>query len=1368
MESAELLIRATKDNRTLELIPHSKFYGDFPKHLVDNYAHWMDIQSREIEFRPLDSQWKESCQNPRVYFSNLVMRCEGRRFLDVRSASASMIYSVLGPFEHNDYVEITTMKKKKEEKEVEAVEMMVEINLPRFQMVFFLNDEMQLECRQFRDMIVDENQSFGTLTGLRSRLVLRNKGGGDSHSRKVLIPYGKVSYGIDGSHVKVTIYTKDDQNVVYHHFDIDTTLWRLSGSGGLSSRLYKIYLHALTSHCLPDSLTGRTGTEEALYDLNSAAVWSFKELECVDLDLLNRIAALTSSRNFYPKHLQKMQTVSWNDLPSLSQHEDFYRTTKKILEYNSRFTFFRDEKLPVSKVKNQKTEPFLVDKAAVRNRAFRTECFSGSNVVLREDRHYISRDVPSGDANSPESKVCAVACNTNNWSTSLATAPDLLQRFESWKNLKGNKAISLGYNSRWLGEDLCDVWCSLYDACRTATREDRYSLMFLLAPLIYHSKGPIDMQLVWTLLAFATIPKFASINMPEYDSYDLARGYKPGSSLLSVVQRFGVDYSQSEESSEPKQSYESLESWYARKARLYDDHLKSQTDGLEKLFQSQWVREIPAFPATRDYPLLKVNEMRDAINSLFQNCYKNLQFKNHTNVVQQVLNLARSNEGDFSTYVFSPCKAARAPTPYISIAELSIAPTKRISGPQSVIIRRSTSISDGRNTHLDDRRLERLLDDLRKKSESPTGSKFEIKYMEDLLRSLEVFRQQAETGPSWGTIHPQKITLLGGFRLKCRSHLDSMFDTIRERLGLPRVGDYARELLRMAGLWPRITPTSLLGLLAKPTSMEPDFEWKRILVDYGVAMTDFQRATRLHIAALAKNHKELVKEMDNPGHKDWDPMEYPDWILLEIENNLLIRPIQAKIASRMIAPPSGRSSVLQLNMGEGKSSVIVPIVSAALADGEKLVRVVVLKPLSTQMFRLLVQKLGGLTGRRIFYMPFNRSIEVDSTVATQIRGLYEECMRTRGILLVQPEHLLSFKLMGFEQLEHNKSSEVAKKLLDTSRWLEEKARDILDESDEILHVRYQLIYTLGKQTWLDHSPDRWVILQDLFNLVRDHATDLRKEYPKGVEIHGESPGCFPQIRILEDKAGQKLLNNLENDISSGRLPHLSVRLWPSETRQLASEFVNDPDISEEKSKRLFSHLEKTSSGSDSDWKTLLLLRGMIAHGILLATLRDRRWRVDYGLDEKRFPPTLLAVPYRAKDCPALRAEFSHPDMAITLTCLSYYYGGLTDSQLEVSFAALLKSNNPPAEYQRWVGSDSTVSESIRSLSGVNIDDFDQRSTMVFPQLRNRKSVIDFYLSQVVFPKDAKEFPHKLSTSGWDLAEERVLPTTGFSGTNDNR
>ena len=82
-----------------------------------------------------------------------------------------------------------------------------------------------------------------------------------------------------------------------------------------------------------------------------------------------------------------------------------------------------------------------------------------------------------------------------------------------------------------------------------------------------------------------------------------------------------------------------------------------------------------------------------------------------------------------------------------------------------------------------------------------------------------------------------------------------------------------------------------------------------------------------------------------------------------------------------MSPQSGENTVIQVNMGEGKSSVIIPIAAAALADGKQLVRVVVPKALTVQMFELLIARLGGLTNRPVYYLPFSRTPEYDFTGA---------------------------------------------------------------------------------------------------------------------------------------------------------------------------------------------------------------------------------------------------------------------------------------------------------------------------------------------------------------------------------------------------
>ncbi|KAK1750950.1 hypothetical protein QBC47DRAFT_364910 [Echria macrotheca] len=81
---------------------------------------------------------------------------------------------------------------------------------------------------------------------------------------------------------------------------------------------------------------------------------------------------------------------------------------------------------------------------------------------------------------------------------------------------------------------------------------------------------------------------------------------------------------------------------------------------------------------------------------------------------------------------------------------------------------------------------------------------------------------------------------------------------------------------------------------------------------------------------LPESRSEIMREISNAGdHKssDWEPLEYPENLLLEIEQGIVIRPVQNEIAAKMRTPPRMQSSVMQLNMGEGKSCVRMPMVA---------------------------------------------------------------------------------------------------------------------------------------------------------------------------------------------------------------------------------------------------------------------------------------------------------------------------------------------------------------------------------------------------------------------------------------------------------
>ena len=345
----------------------------------------------------------------------------------------------------------------------------------------------------------------------------------------------------------------------------------------------------------------------------------------------------------------------------------------------------------------------------------------------------------------------------------------------------------------------------------------------------------------------------------------------------------------------------------------------------------------------------------------------------------------------------------------------------------------------------------------------------------------------------------------------------------------------------------------------------------------------------------------------------------------------MARPVQVAVAREMISPSSKRNISLQLNMGEGKSSVVLPLVTSTLANGSDLVRVVTLKPLSNQMFQLLVNRLSGLANRPIFYVPISRHLLVDSVLVRTMKDLFKECVTKGGVLVIQPEHILSLKLLHIDTLLKSHGNGEGRSTADELSlgslrdWLARVSRDVLDESDEILHVRYQLIYTVGEQMSLDGHPNRWSTIQQVFGRLQKLAMNLHANFPMTFEIDTTLRG-FPTIHRLDSTIFQRISSLIINDVLAGGLSNLPLGTLPPPIREATRRFIARREVSDVDHALVHRHCTGTTL-----FNGILLLRGLLmeGEGVLYYVLRERRWKVDYGLDPSR---TLLAVPYRAKVC----------------------------------------------------------------------------------------------------------------------------------------
>ncbi|KAK0127299.1 hypothetical protein ONS96_006849 [Cadophora gregata f. sp. sojae] len=1367
--------RACKDGCEYELLPLRAVMGDFPQSLVTDYVHWLDFRYGSIELRPISNLWEASPNHWRTCShgaDNFSLLQNARKLVEIESPTAQTIYRILSQLEESCHIHVMFNFEKS----------IVEVHLPRMGLDFYIEQGSKLiVSKQYRGMCIDADQSIGSLNGLRSKLVLREV---DGSSRIVIIPDGPVNPQKYQDHVRITIDI-DRESIHCHQFQIDGQLGRLIDNGSLRSRLFKIYLHAVTSYCLPDTLTGRTGTEEALESLTQASTQSFVTFDKDEVELLDNIAHLSPVRKYYPKHLRTMETIKWRQFPILQQHDRFFEIVKSIKSKAASMQVFQETRDSTLQLDVSTKCPELYMRARNRLSNVRVDGYGAEDFTTKSDLRYLGRD-QSDRGPSRELQVYSISKQVDSWSkNNLKHCPGLLSKFESWGTpVSGTTAsYSIGFSNTLLSkpEELYpSMWYTFQDALTSCDRDkDKYKVMFFLATLAQSPHA--DFEILQVLLAFATVKQLSRSShlAPTCQSINLDLGYTPDrNQLLALFRRHQRPFDLSIERHSPALPGESKKAANTRRANAYNFSLTSKFDSAMQSLLCQLPGSDIAWPTIQSLDrYVAVDDVKPAVIKMFDDWDLNERFKIYVNRLTGIIKDNCIVEAESPELYSFTCPKPLRPTVHrhIAVEDMFGGKMPHTHAPDAyqdlaylqAMVQQVRTSEDGDVSGLTDMSTRSgPLPDLLSRLASRADGLYEKNYVLDLENSYVAFARQN----SMSRLLEDNIDSAEQQHLdETRDVANSLYQAILVELRKPP--NKAHQVYHDVQMSPRLSPSIILSFLSHEKVGKIPRAWRTAIVQYGLAVTAFQRAQRLK--ACLKSKSDLLGELENPGHTGWDPVAQPDWLLLEIENNILIRQEQAEIANEMISPACSTNSLMQLNMGQGKSSVIVPIVAATLADGSRLARVVVLKSLSKQMFHLLQTKLGGLINRQIFYIPISRSLKLTSELADQIRNLYHTCKKIGGVLLVQPEHVLSFELLGldFRLTTRNnvgmdsiaeESASTGEAMIDTQKWLLKHSRDILDESDEILSVKFELIYTMGTQRATEFSPDRWQIIQRVLGILADTASSIATLCPTGIEfLPARFSNGFPRIRILQQEAGVELLSRVAREFCESGITGLPVWNLPQQARNCLFIFLTCPSITLGD----MAPLQNSALNVAAMASGLLLLRGLFAGGILTFVLSQKRWRVNYGLHLCR---TRLAVPYQAKDSPSARAEFSHPDTAIVLTCLSYYYGGLDDKQIYESFEELFRSDHPQEQYQEWIKCISNMPVAFKNLSGVNLSNSTQCSQMLFPLLKFSKGLIDFHMSHLVFPKEMKEFTHKLSSSGWEIGRDKSHTTTGFSGTNDSR
>lgn len=551
------------------------------------------------------------------------------------------------------------------------------------------------------------------------------------------------------------------------------------------------------------------------------------------------------------------------------------------------------------------------------------------------------------------------------------------------------------------------------------------------------------------------------------------------------------------------------------------------------------------------------------------------------------------------------------------------------------------------------------------------------------------------------------------------------------------------------------------------------------------------------LASTSSDAPDLIQQ-ELESRRVWSTHDHPRWLTFELEFGLQIRPKQHFVAQSMIDSCSGEDRVqpvVQLNMGEGKTRVILPMLALYYASTGNLPRLTILSPILKEAHEYLHKVLtASLQGSKVCTLPFVRDVDISKARLAAIQRNLERCRLSQGALLVAPEHRQSLHLKGVEcQLQMAEGSvegdantvnySLLNKLENSITYV-----DVLDESDEVLRPTTKLVYTRGQYMQLPSLSARSEMIQAVLSAVnKDESVLLLNERSVVLGGHQTWPGGFRALRIIAgiDFNQQKaaFLTNIATIVLKDTDPPYSLRwmlaLAESEvSRELVNKIIEyvAPASSVEGGELPLADgaLERDLRAgglSDTQMNAVYMLRGLLTHDLLVHCLQKRH-RVDFGI--KPNGSKRIAVPFHGSDTPAPRAEFSHPDCGLMFTFLSYYTDGLKSAQVKQSFQTLLGRGDgaQDAIYSQWFAASKSSmkrgdADTIDNIQKIDLSN-SQQLEMLCKYFAGNTHTVGFFLQYRVFDEEMLQFPSRIESTAWNLAHSASQQIMGFSGTKDNK
>ncbi|CDR33416.1 DUF3638 domain-containing protein [Criblamydia sequanensis] len=406
----------------------------------------------------------------------------------------------------------------------------------------------------------------------------------------------------------------------------------------------------------------------------------------------------------------------------------------------------------------------------------------------------------------------------------------------------------------------------------------------------------------------------------------------------------------------------------------------------------------------------------------------------------------------------------------------------------------------------------------------------------------------------------------------------------------------------------------------------------------------------------------------------YDPKSRPAFLVFEYFSELSLRYEQVELLE-LFLKDFKVNRIMELIMGAGKSSVLLPLLGALRADGEHISILIVTEFLYDSVSSETQRSLRGHTNLRSF--KFDGSSDCDVNTLKAILHELKTIKEEKDCLIMTNKSIQCFllrtvqKAYEFYSVAQDEDSipEDLALMIKILNEFSSKGLPLLDEADFLLNILREISFASGQKKEMD-ALEGAVIFQIYHLLLQDEDLKgkMKLDCEKIEQGQKEDKRSVFTPELFESSLKLPLmkafLESLKTFSYKDKLIEAKVRHFFSnmeeETRQNIEHYLlrTESQIAES---------QKTYFSLDADIRNILALAGEEISSLLKVTL-GRVLDEDYGIGKQE----CFAIPFSAANTPTEGSQFASPHVTANYTLQTIAKKGISLELLKMYISKLQK------------------------------------------------------------------------------------------------